>query len=114
MNPIGRDLYGLLLLAVVCRLVFHSRPAEADPCGMVPPITENNDDGIKRINKQKSYIFHRKGMETMLYDRALKEVWRSLVCSGHFRNLPPLGRYRTTFFSILPLRSILPGDDCRV
>lgn len=42
-------------------------PAWADPCGMVPPISLDGDDAtITRIGEQKTYVFYKKGVETVV------------------------------------------------
>lgn len=42
-------------------------PTLADPCGMVPPISlDDNDTNIQRIGEQKTYVFYKDGMETIV------------------------------------------------
>jgi hypothetical protein len=42
-------------------------PALGDPCGMVPPITLDGDDAtITRIGEQKTYVFYKDGVETVV------------------------------------------------
>ncbi|WP_372369872.1 DUF2330 domain-containing protein [Candidatus Uabimicrobium sp. HlEnr_7] len=48
----------LLLLSLV---LLH-----ADPCGMVPPISAGNGLTIKRIGVQKTYVFYKNGIETIV------------------------------------------------
>lgn len=38
----------------------------ADPCGMVPPIYAGNQSPITRIGLQKTYVFHKDGVETFV------------------------------------------------
>jgi len=38
----------------------------ADPCGMVPPIYLADDEPIKRIGVQKTYVFYKNGLEAMV------------------------------------------------
>ncbi|MCA9264361.1 MAG: DUF2330 domain-containing protein [Planctomycetales bacterium] len=40
--------------------------ASADPCGMVPPITAGSGTPITRIGEQKTYVFHKDGVETFV------------------------------------------------
>ncbi|MCP4776393.1 MAG: DUF2330 domain-containing protein, partial [Planctomycetaceae bacterium] len=47
---------GLVILAQV----------KADPCGMVPPILTGNQSPITRIGLQKTYVFHKDGVETFV------------------------------------------------
>ena len=42
-------------------------PAHADPCGMVPPIDSADMQApIERVGPQKTYVFHRNGIETLV------------------------------------------------
>ncbi|MEM7205270.1 MAG: DUF2330 domain-containing protein [Planctomycetota bacterium] len=41
------------------------RPLRADPCGMVPPITAKAGS-IERIGLQKTYVFYKNGIETLV------------------------------------------------
>jgi hypothetical protein len=41
-------------------------PAQADPCGMVPPVYVGNDVPITRIGQQKTYVFFKDGVETFV------------------------------------------------
>ena len=46
---------------------FMSLPnANADPCGMVPPIYTGNINPITRIGLQKTYVFYKDGVETFV------------------------------------------------
>ena len=39
----------------------------ADPCGMVPPISLDGDDtNIERVGEQKTYVFYKDGIETLV------------------------------------------------
>lgn len=40
--------------------------AHADPCGMVPPIYNQQIQTIKRVGLQRTYVFHRRGVETFV------------------------------------------------
>ena len=54
-----------LLLAFVCCLAGTSA-LFADPCGMVPPIYTGSQAQITRIGLQKTYVFHKDGVETFV------------------------------------------------
>ncbi len=54
-----------VLTAVVVGLVVLSS-VHADPCGMVPPIYVGNASPIARIGLQKTYVFHKDGVETFV------------------------------------------------
>lgn len=42
-------------------------PAFADPCGMVPPISlDGGNNDIERIGEQKTYVFYKDGLETVM------------------------------------------------
>ena len=42
-------------------------PVLADPCGMVPPISLDGEDSqITRIGEQKTYVFYKNGIETVV------------------------------------------------
>ena len=48
-------------------LLFLTLPCLADPCGMVPPISLDGDDAnITRIGEQKTYVFYKDGVETIV------------------------------------------------
>jgi hypothetical protein len=46
--------------------LFASQRAQADPCGMVPPIIIDNDVPITRVGLQKTYVFFQNGVETFV------------------------------------------------
>jgi hypothetical protein len=54
-----------MLTAVLVGLVVLSS-VHADPCGMVPPIYVGNASPIARIGLQKTYVFHKNGVETFV------------------------------------------------
>ena len=41
-------------------------PALADPCGMVPPIWIGDGNPIERVGLQRTYVFHKNGIETLV------------------------------------------------
>lgn len=47
-------------------LVGWNTPAQADPCGMVPPITATHADAITRTGAQKTYVFYKNGVESFV------------------------------------------------
>lgn len=51
-----------LALTVVAALL--AGIAQADPCGMVPPIWTGPGPAIERVGLQKTYVFHKDGVET--------------------------------------------------
>ena len=52
-------------LALIAGLLVAST-LSADPCGMVPPIYTGNQSPITRIGLQKTYVFHKDGVETFV------------------------------------------------
>jgi hypothetical protein len=52
-------IFGLVTAAVLPH-------AQADPCGMVPPIYTGPGSPIARIGLQKTYVFHKNGVETFV------------------------------------------------
>ena len=56
-----------MVLVLLCAAVA-PHPAQADPCGMVPPVSVDGlaQSPIKRIGAQKTYVFHRGGLETFI------------------------------------------------
>lgn len=54
-----------LLLAVLC-CVCQPATANADPCGMVPPIYIDGDVPLERIGLQKTFVFFKDGVETFV------------------------------------------------
>ncbi len=59
-----RDLF-TFFFSVVAGLVILAQ-VKADPCGMVPPIFIGNESPITRIGLQKTYVFHKDGVETFV------------------------------------------------
>jgi hypothetical protein len=48
-------------------LLLLTLPVLADPCGMVPPITlDGGDANISRVGEQKTYVFYKDGVETVV------------------------------------------------
>lgn len=62
-NSITLRLTAVLSFAV-CLLI--GSTACADPCGMVPPIYTGSQSQITRIGLQKTYVFHKDGVETFV------------------------------------------------
>ena len=54
------------LVALMYAAVDAPRPADADPCGMVPPIYAGEGIPIARIGAQKTYVFYKDGIETFV------------------------------------------------
>ena len=52
-----------LLLPAFCLL---GSSVQADPCGMVPPITVGDDVPIARVGYQQTYVFYKDGVETFV------------------------------------------------
>jgi len=52
------------LTVAVCLLI--ASTVSADPCGMVPPIFTGSQSQITRIGLQKTYVFHKDGVETFV------------------------------------------------
>jgi Uncharacterized protein conserved in bacteria (DUF2330) len=51
---------------LLCFIIL-SLPVLADPCGMVPPISlDGGDANIERIGEQKTYVFYKDGIETVV------------------------------------------------
>ena len=59
-----RDLF-TIFFSVVAGLVILAQ-VKADPCGMVPPIFIGDQSPITRIGLQKTYVFHKDGVETFV------------------------------------------------
>ena len=53
------------LTSILLAFFIQVPPASADPCGMVPPVYLGNGS-IKRIGLQKTYVFHKDGIETFV------------------------------------------------
>jgi hypothetical protein len=56
---------GAFSLAALLAVSNH-RPAQADPCGMVPPVYVSDSVPIARIGQQKTYVFYKSGVETFV------------------------------------------------
>ena len=54
------------LIGIVLTLLLFTPAAQADPCGMVPPIYVGNISPITRIGLQKTYVFYKDGIETFV------------------------------------------------
>ena len=46
--------------------LFCLSPVTADPCGMVPPISLDDNSEIVRVGEQKTYVFYKDGVETVV------------------------------------------------
>ena len=53
-------------LSCIAILSFATNISLADPCGMVPPIYTGQGPPITRIGLQKTYVFHKDGVETFV------------------------------------------------
>ena len=52
---------------LIIALLLLSLPTLADPCGMVPPISLDGENSeIERIGEQKTYVFYKDGLETVM------------------------------------------------
>ncbi|MEM7456276.1 MAG: DUF2330 domain-containing protein, partial [Planctomycetota bacterium] len=65
MSVVSKYRSSLVCLAASLSLIMASL-AMADPCGMVPPIYDGNVSPITRIGLQKTYVFHKDGVETFV------------------------------------------------
>lgn len=54
----------MLSAFIVCLVTMTT--LQADPCGMVPPIYIGDQSPISRIGLQKTYVFHKDGVETFV------------------------------------------------
>ncbi|MBK07642.1 MAG: hypothetical protein CL920_10465 [Deltaproteobacteria bacterium] len=54
------------VLALLASFLPIHTSAQADPCGMVPPVYTGGGDPIKRVGPQKTYVFYRKGVESFV------------------------------------------------
>ena len=53
-------------LAVAAAMASMPGIATADPCGMVPPITVQDDASLVRVGDQQTYVFFKGGLETFV------------------------------------------------
>ncbi len=56
---------GVALAAALVAVGAVAQPATADPCGMVPPVYTGPGRPIERVGTQKTYVFYRKGVESI-------------------------------------------------
>ena len=59
-----------LVLAIATLVCFNGSLAQADPCGMVPPIYTGAGSAISRSGLQQTYVFFDRGVETFHCKRA--------------------------------------------
>lgn len=59
-------LANVTMVLIVSMLSDNRVKAETDPCGMVPPIYNGPGSPITRIGLQKTYVFHKNGLETFV------------------------------------------------
>lgn len=57
---------GGLTVMVLVLGVLTARPVYSDPCGMVPPIYTGQGNPIERVGTQKTYVFHKNGIESIV------------------------------------------------
>ena len=55
-----------LIMTTMIVAVLVASTLKADPCGMVPPIWTGGQSPITRIGLQKTYVFHKDGVETFV------------------------------------------------
>ena len=56
----------LLLMPPAVLLLAIAVTANADPCGMVPPVFVGNEIPITRVGDQATYVFYKNGIETVV------------------------------------------------
>ena len=62
-----RNNKGLSLAVSLLAITLLTVPAKGDPCGMVPPIyVEATAVPIERVGRQKTYVFYKNGLETLV------------------------------------------------
>ncbi len=61
-----RHIKAIITIFVAGFFVLLSDAVQADPCGMVPPVTVESEDAIKRKGAQKTYVFHRNNIESFV------------------------------------------------
>lgn len=57
---------GKLFVTVLALGIALQPPASGDPCGMVPPLYLGQGAPIVRVGTQRTYVFHKDGMETLV------------------------------------------------
>jgi Uncharacterized protein conserved in bacteria (DUF2330) len=63
----------ILKRLILCAILLCLAPALADPCGMVPPISlDGQNADISRVGEQKTYVFYKDGIETVVIHPAFE------------------------------------------
>jgi hypothetical protein len=62
----NKSFRGLIVLALAAAAFLTTKPAGADPCGMVPPIYPGQQVPITRVGLQQTYVFYKDGVETFV------------------------------------------------
>lgn len=87
-----------LALTVTAITVATLGTAWADPCGMVPPITLNQDVAIERIGLQNTYVFHKDGLETFVIRPGFQGRVEDFGMLIPFPNPPAIRKVPDTIF----------------
>ena len=61
-----RNSLTIALLAMLGSVAGFAETAQADPCGMVPPVYVGDGVAITRIGQQRTYVFYKDGVETFV------------------------------------------------
>ena len=85
-------------LAVICFFAL-TATAIADPCGMVPPVYVGDDIPIARVGEQKTYVFFKDGVETVVIRPGFEGKVEEFGMLIPFPAIPDLRKVSDNIFS---------------
>ena len=90
-DQVGRDLAAVLTLGL-------GDVAQADPCGMVPPIYVGPGTPIARVGDQNTYVFYKNGVETFVIHPGFKGKVEEFGMLIPFPAVPELRKVSDSIF----------------
>ena len=86
------------VLPVLIIALMMSSSAQADPCGMVPPIYVGDQIPIARIGLQQTYVFYKDGLETVVIRPGFKGKVEEFGMLIPFPSVPSLRKVSDNIF----------------
>jgi hypothetical protein len=87
---------GLFTFILVVAL---TQAAMADPCGMIPPVYVGDDIPIARVGEQKTYVFFKEGVETVVIRPGFEGKVEEFGMLIPFPAIPDLRKVSDSIFS---------------
>jgi len=88
-----------LIFCIVIAAAIGPEPAQADPCGMVPPVYTGPGDPIERVGAQKTFVFYKRGIETFVIRPGFRGKVEQFGMLIPFPTPPAIRKVPDTIFS---------------